>query len=398
MTAMTGLPEGVSAELAEKIVLVRRAIHEHPELSNREHDTQALVWRELTAAGIDDVKEVADTGLIATIRGSKGKGRILGLRGDMDALPIQEDTDLPFASKNAGVMHACGHDSHTAMVLGATIALHRARANFAGQLRCIFQPAEETEPLGGRQVVESGVLDGVEGILSLHVDPAIDAGKIGVRAGPLLAGGQEITIRVKGTASHAARPHLGADAVLAACGIVQALQTIASRRIDPLEPVVVTIGKVVAGTAKNIIADSATIEGTLRVLGEEVRTEVVRLIRELAEGTARNHGCTAELETSGGEPVLMNDPGLTDLIRRTGHDLLGADNVVEIARPSMGSEDFAFYVRAAPVSMFRLGIRNEDLGYTHPLHHPAFAVDETALPIGAAIIVESARRFLDGKD
>ena len=398
MSAMSALPQGVSEALADKILAVRRAIHERPELSNREHDTQALVWRELAAAGVDDVKELAGTGLVATIRGGRGEGRVLGLRGDMDALPIQEATDLPFASKNAGVMHACGHDTHTAIVLGATIALHEARADLAGEVRCIFQPAEEAEPLGGRRVVESGVLNGVEGILSLHVDPTIEVGRIGVRAGPLLAGGQEITIRIKGVSSHAARPHLGADAVLAAASVVQALQTIPSRRIDPLEPVVVTIGKIEAGTAKNIVADSATIEGTLRILDEDVRTEVVRLIRELSDGAARNHGCSAELDTSGGEPVLMNDPGLTDLIRRAGKDILGADKVVEIARPSMGSEDFAFYVQAAPVTMFRLGIRNEGLGYVHSLHHPEFAVDEAALPVGAAVIIEAARRFLDGRD
>lgn len=386
---------GLGEALALKTIEWRRAIHRNPELSNAEHDTQALVRRELVAAGVGEVEVVAGTGLVATIHGNM-PGRTLGLRADMDALPIHEIRGLSFASENPGVMHACGHDAHTAILLGTTLALHASREDFAGTVRCVFQPAEEAEPLGGRAVVESGVLEGVEGILALHVDPDIPAGDIGVRAGALLAGGQEFTITVEGVASHAAKPHRGVDAIVAGAAIVQELQKIPSRRVDPLEPVVVTVGRFQAGTAKNVIADRAVLEGTLRVLDEGVRRDVVRMIGEVARNVAAAHGATATLDTFEGEPVLMNDPTLTALVRAAAGRVLGPDRVHEIARASMGSEDFAFYVKVAPVTMFRLGVRNEAEAMTHPLHHPAFAIDETAIPIGAAVMLESARRFLNG--
>ncbi len=381
--------------LTDKLIEWRRAIHRNPELANAEHDTQALVRRELAAAGIGEVVDVAGTGLVATIRG-RGAGRTLALRADMDALPIQETRDLPFASENPGVMHACGHDAHTAILLGATFALHETRGSFDGEVRCVFQPAEEAEPLGGRAVVASGVLEGVEGILALHVDPDIPAGDIGVRAGAMLAGGQEFTITVEGVSSHAAKPHRGVDTIAAGAAIVQELQKIPSRRIDPLEPVVVTVGRFHAGTAKNVIADRAVIEGTLRILDEGVRRDVVRMIGEVAGSVAAAHEATATLDSAEGEPVLMNDPALTDLVRGAAGHVVGPNRVHEIARPSMGSEDFAFYVKAAPVTMFRLGVRNEAEAMTYALHHPEFAIDETALPVGASVMLESARRFLDG--
>ena len=387
---------GLGEALARQVIEWRRAIHRNPELANTEHDTQALVRRALAAAGIESVEAVAGTGLVTTIHG-RGPGRTLALRADMDALPIQEARDLPFASENPGIMHACGHDAHTAILLGTTFALHESRGAFAGTVRCVFQPAEEAEPLGGRAVVASGVLDGAEGILALHVDPDIPAGDIGVRAGALLAGGQEFTITVAGVASHAAKPHRGVDAIAAGAAIVQELQKIPSRRVDPLEPVVVTIGRFQAGTAKNVIADRAVLEGTLRVLDEGVRRDVVRMIGEVARHVAAAHGATATLDTIEGEPVLMNDPALTALVRGAAGHVVGPGRVHEIARPSMGSEDFAFYVEAAPVTMFRLGVRNEAEAMTHPLHHPAFAIDETAIPVGAAVMLESARRFLDGE-
>lgn len=388
----TTLPD----DLADKMIALRREIHQNPELSHDERETSALVRRELEAAGITEIDTFFDTGLVATIRGA-GDGRLLALRADMDALPIEEAVALPFASRNSGVMHACGHDAHTAVLLGVTLALNDTRDSFGGTVRCIFQPAEEAEPLGGREVVKAGHLDGVEGVLALHVDPTLDAGAIGVRAGALLAGGQEFTIEVCGRSAHAARPQQSIDTISVAAAIVQELQKIVSRRTDPLEPVVVTIGKIHGGTAKNVIADRTVIEGTFRVLDEGLRGAVSGMIRDIAAGIAAAHGAEALVETSEGEPVMVNDPALTELVRQTGRDLLGDENVHEIALPSMGSEDFAFYAQAVPAMMFRLGVRNEAEGMVSPVHHPGFAIDERAIPVGAAVMLEAARRFLGEK-
>jgi amidohydrolase len=394
---MSDLPRNITPILAEIMVKARRAIHENPELSHEERETSALVRRTLEGAGITEIESVFNTGLVATIRG-KGDGRTLALRADMDALPIEERRpDLPFHSKKAGVMHACGHDVHTSVLLGVALALQAERDKFSGTVRCVFQPAEEAEPLGAREIIKAGHMKGVEGIVSLHVDPEIPVGLIGVRAGALLAGGQEFTIRVKGRSSHAARPHLGIDALAAACSIVNELQKVRSRRTDPLEPVVVTVGRMQAGTAKNIIAESAVIEGTFRVLDEDLRGEVARLIESIARDVAHANGAEASFETLEGEPVLLNDAPLTDLVRRAASDVLGANRVTEIRRPSMGSEDFAYYVRVVPGTMFRLGIRNEEAGMVHPLHHPEFAVDERAIPVGASVMLAAARKFLDGE-
>lgn len=394
---MSDLPPNITPALAAIMIRARRAIHENPELSHEERETSALVRRTLESAGISEIESVFDTGLVATIRG-KGKGRTLALRADMDALPIEERRpDLPFHSKKAGVMHACGHDVHTSVLLGVALALQAERDSFSGTVRCVFQPAEEAEPLGAREIIKAGHMKGVEGIVSLHVDPDIPVGLIGVRAGALLAGGQEFTIRVKGKSSHAARPHLGIDALAAACAIVGELQKVRSRRTDPLEPVVVTVGRMQAGTAKNIIAESAVIEGTFRVLDEGLRGEVARLIESIAQNVARANGAEASFETLEGEPVLVNDAPLTDLVRRAASDMLGAERVTEVRRPSMGSEDFAYYVRVVPGTMFRLGIRNEGAGMVHPLHHPEFAVDERAIPVGASVMLAAAHKFLNGE-
>ena len=394
---MSDLPRNITPALAETMIKARRAIHENPELSHEERETSALVRRMLESAGISEIEPVFDTGLVATIRG-KGNGRTLALRADMDALPIEERRpDLPFHSKKAGVMHACGHDVHTSVLLGVALALQAERDKFSGTVRCVFQPAEEAEPLGAREIIKVGHMKGVEGIVSLHVDPEIPVGLIGVRAGALMAGGQEFTIRVKGRSSHAARPHLGIDALAAACAIVGELQKVRSRRTDPLEPVVVTIGRMQAGTAKNIIAETAVIEGTFRVLDEGLRGELAHLIESIAQNVARANGAEASFETLEGEPVLVNDAPLTDLVRRAASDILGAERVTEMRRPSMGSEDFAYYARVVPGTMFRLGIRNEEAGMVHPLHHPEFAVDERAIPVGASVMLAAARRFLDGE-
>lgn len=373
---------------------VRRAIHASPELSHEETATAALVRRELVAAGLREIEAVAGTGLLVTIRGPRD-GRALALRADLDALPLAEASSVPFASKRPGVMHACGHDAHTAILLGVAIALHGQRERLRGSVRCVFQPAEEAEPLGARQIVEAGHLKGIDAILALHVDPGIPVGQIGVRSGPLMACADSLRITIRGRGGHGALPHLGVDAIAVAASVIQEVQQIASRRIDPLEPMVLTIGKIEGGTAPNILADHVRLEGIIRTLDERVRVRIREMIQDVVGGIARAHGAEGTVEVLPGEPVLRNDEALTDLIRDAVRDVLSPAALHEIPRPELIAEDFAFYLERVPGAMFRLGVGNPTKGIVHPLHHPGFALDEEALPIGAGVLLGAAWRFLE---
>ncbi len=387
-------PVKVSNSLTAKVIEIRRRIHQHPELSNQEHATQKLVEHELRRGGLENIRHVVGTGLVVDIEGASADKRLV-LRADMDALPIQEDRpDLDFASTHDGVMHACGHDAHTAMLLGAAMMLHDMREELQGSVRCVFQPAEETEPLGGRAIVADGVLDDADAALALHIDPEIEAGCIGINDGAMLAGGMEFTLTVQGRSAHAARPHYAVDSIYIAAGIVQGLQSIASRQVDPMEPFVLTLGKIHGGTAKNIIAEQTIIEGTARVLSERLRESVPILILNTAQSIAATHGASVELDISSGEPVLENDPSVNELTRRAAARVIGADKVIELTVGSMGSEDFAFYTQKLPGAMFRLGVRAKNDAETYPLHHPRLNIDESALPVGIAIFVEATRDFL----
>jgi amidohydrolase len=373
---------------------VRRALHEAPELSHEEVESARLVRRELAAAGVVEIAPVAGTGLVATIRGGR-PGPTLALRADLDALPIAERTGLPFASRRPGVMHACGHDAHTAILVGVALALHAERAALPGAVRCIFQPAEEQEPLGGREVVRAGCLDGAGAVLALHADPTLPAGRIGVREGALMACADTLAVTLRGRGSHGAFPHLGVDAIAVAAAVVQELQKIPSRRIDPLEPVVLTIGTIRGGTRSNIVADEVVLEGTVRTLDEGLRGAIREMIRDVVQGVAGAHGAEGLVTVVPGEPVLRNDPAVTALLREAGAAVLGPAGVVDVPRPEMVGEDFAFYVERVPGAMFRLGVRNEARGIVHPLHDARFDLDEAALAAGAAVFLEAARRFLE---
>ncbi len=387
-------PAKVSNSLTAKVIEIRRRIHQYPELSNQEHATQKLVERELRQGGLENIQHVAGTGLVVDIEGAS-PGKRLVLRADMDALPIQEDRpDLDFASAHDGVMHACGHDAHTAMLLGAAMMLYDARQQLQGCVRCVFQPAEEAEPLGGRAIIADGVLDDADAALALHIDPDIEAGCIGINDGAMLAGGIEFTLLVKGRSAHAARPERGIDSIYIAACIVQVLQSIASRQVNPMEPFVLTLGKIHGGTAKNIIAEQTIIEGTARVLSERLRESVPKLILNTARSIAAAHGASVELDINYGEPVLENDPSVNELTRRAAARVVGADKIIELPVGSMGSEDFAFYTQKLPGAMFRLGVCAKNDAEPYPLHHPRLNIDESALPVGIAMFVEATRDFL----
>lgn len=386
-------------QVAPAVVQWRRDIHARPELANREKQTAALVAEQLKAMGVDEVKTgVAHHGVVGLIRGAK-PGPTVALRADMDALPIQEATGLPFASQNPGVMHACGHDAHAAMLLGAAKVLVEMRGRLTGNVRLIFQPAEEGAPKGEQggagMMIEQGVLrdPDVAAIFGLHIDPALPTGKIGYRLGALLASVDRFRVTVTGRQSHAAMPWQGVDPIVTAAHIVTAIQTIASRKIDARQPVVVSVGIFRGGEAWNIIPEEVVLEGTVRTHDEEVRRRAAEEFTRIVELTAKAHGARAKIELHAYGPAVWNDLALGERMKPSLVRAVGAENVVE-AQPIMGGEDFAHYAKKVPGSYLFLGVRNEAVGAVNSLHTPKLILDEAALPVGVRTLVFCAVDFL----
>ncbi|RWJ45283.1 MAG: amidohydrolase [Mesorhizobium sp.] len=376
------------------MIEVRRHLHRNPELSNEERETQAYLKQVLEDAGLAGVRPVAGFGLAVDIAGTAGpSNRKIVIRADIDALPITETSGVPFSSERAGVMHACGHDAHAAMGYAASVLLERQKQSFSGTVRIIFQPAEEAEPLGGRRVVEEGLLDDVDAAIGIHVDPYTATGKIAVGAGPYTLACDTFDITVAGNAAHAAKPSEGVDAIAVACSIVTELQKIVSREVDPYDPLVVSITGIEGGSAYNVIAAEARLKGTIRSGHEATRQHAWKRLRQIVEGVSACHNARAEMELRRGEPPVINDVDMVEIIRRTGADLLGSENTLSASGWTVG-DDFAFYSEKCPSVYFRLGIRNEEQGGIYPLHHPCFRVDEAALTIGAVLLCDAARKFL----
>jgi len=410
--ALVGVPvradEGLSArvhalaaEVNAQVVEWRRDFHAHPERSNCEERTARVVAERLKALGVEEIRTgVARHGVVAVIRG-KHPGPTVALRADMDALPIQEQTDLPFASQNPGVMHACGHDAHTAMLLGAAALLVKLRGELRGDVKLVFQPAEEGSPPGEKGgaelMVEEGVLDNpkVAAIFGLHVDPNIDAGTLGTRPGALMAGVDRFRITVRGKQSHAAMPWQGVDPIVAAAHIITAIQTIPSRHIDARQPVVVSVGIFQAGTAWNIIPGEAHMEGTIRTHDPEVRKKVAEEFRRLVEQTAAAHGAQAEIGATPGHAMVLNDPELTARMKPSLLRAVGQGHLIE-PLPMMAGEDFSFYQQHVPGVFCFLGVRNPEVGAVHALHNPQMRIDEAALPVGVRTLVLLAMEYLGG--
>lgn len=388
-------PDGLMDEgLRRRMIEIRRHLHRFPEISNHERDTQAYLRRALEDAGLVAVRDVAGHGLAVEVTGTAGpSNRKVVIRADIDALPIGEATGLAFASEHPGVMHACGHDAHAAMGYAAAVLLDRARARFSGTVRLIFQPAEEAEPLGGRRVVEEGLLDDVDAAIGIHVDPYTPTGRIAVGAGPYTLACDTFDAIVTGASAHAAKPSEGIDALAVAAAMIGEVQKIVARGIDPYDPLVVSVTGFEAGGAYNVIAAEARLRGTIRSGREETRQLARTRLRRVLDGVAAAHGASVVLELHRGEPAVVNDPEMVEIVRASGTRLLGAEAVV--AAPGWtAADDFAFYSEKCPAVYFRLGIRDEAAGSVHPLHHPAFRVDERALPIGAALLSAAASDFL----
>lgn len=376
-------------------VEIRCDLHRHPELGYQERRTSGVVRRHLEELGIEHCGDLAGgTGVLAYLPATSEGGRTVALRADMDALPIREETGLDYASVNDGVMHACGHDGHTTILLSAARALSQIKER-PNHVLFLFQPAEEGGA-GGRRMVQDGCLAGrvlgpkADIIYGLHGNPWHDLGYVSTRTGPLMASATEFHIHVTGKGSHAAYPHLGIDPIVVTAHLVTALQTVASRTVDPLDSVVVTVGKIDAGVAHNVIPDTAFLKGTLRTLKDETYDLATERIRDIVENVARAFGATATVEFTGSYPVTRNDAGATDRFRAIARETLGTDFVLEEEQPSMGGEDFSFYGREIPACFFFLGLHVAGAPPLPNLHAPQFNFNDDAIPTGVELFCELA--------
>lgn len=385
----------LAAEYAETVVASRRHLHANPELSYQEFNTAKFVADKLKSFGLKPQEGVANTGVVVLIEGRNPSKKIVALRADMDALPIQELNQASYKSKVPGVMHACGHDVHTSSLLGTAQILNEIRTEFEGSVKLIFQPGEEKHPGGASIMIAEGVLQNPEpvSIIGQHVMPLIPVGKIGFREGKYMASSDEIYLRVIGKGGHGAAPELTIDPVVIAAHIIIALQQVVSRNASPKEPTVLTFGKIAADGATNIIPDEVRIAGTFRSLNEEWRQSGLKKIRKMAESMAEGMGGKCEVTISNGYPYLENNPELTRRIKAAAELYVGKENVVDIDL-TLGSEDFAYYSQKIPASFYRLGTRNDAKGITSYVHTPTFDIDEDALKIGPGLMAWMAIREL----
>ncbi len=372
----------------------RRSIHRHPELGFEEHRTAALVARELRRQGWRVRSGVARTGVLGLLEGPAA-GPTFALRADMDALPVTEQNTHAYRSRVPGVMHACGHDGNTAMVLGAAALLARRRQRLRGRVKLLFQPCEEKPPGGAQAMIQAGVLTSprVDAIIAGHVDTGIPAGRIALRSGAFMASADAFTLRILGRGGHAAFPHRSVDAVAVAGEVILALQTAVSREQDPLEPAVVSVGQVEGGTAFNVIADSVRLRGTLRSLTPALRRDLPRRVARIARGVCQAHRARCEFAWERGHPALSNHAGVTALVRSAGEKILGAARVKELPRPMMSGEDFTYFAAEVPACFFHVGVGNARRGWVKPWHHPSFDFDETGLVGGCAVLAQAALDF-----
>lgn len=376
----------LSSDYADDLLFMRRHLHANPELSMKEEKTSAFIISKLKEYGIPYQSGIAKTGIVGIIEG-KFPGPVIGLRADMDALPIQEENKLDYASCNPGVMHACGHDVHITCLLGAARILNELKDSIKGSIKLIFQPSEESYPGGAIQMIQQGALKNpdVSSMFGQHVFPKLPAGKVGIRSGMYMASTDEIYLTVKGKGGHAATPDQVIDPILIASHIIVAIQQIVSRNASPLMPTVISFGKISGAGRTNIIPDEVKIEGTIRTFNEEWRKTAHDKIGKIAQSLAEGMGGKCEVFIDKGYPFLVNDTTLADFFRNTASDYVGRENVVELDM-AMTAEDFAYYSHTIPSCFYRLGIRNEEKGIVSNLHTSTFNVDEQSIPLGAGLM------------
>lgn len=378
-----------------EVTAIRHHLHQHPELSMNEVNTAAFICAKLQEYGIPFKSGIAKTGITALIEGQAGPGRCIGLRADMDALPVREENQTGYVSQNPGVMHACGHDVHMSSLLGAAKILNLIRDQFPGSVKLIFQPSEETYPGGAIQMIEAGIMENpkVDLVVGQHVHPLLDAGTAGFTPGMDMASTDEIFLTVKGKGGHAASPNLVIDPILIAAHIIIALQQIVSRNAEPIVPTVVSFGKIIGEGRTNIIPDEVRIYGTVRTFDEDWRKEVHRKIGKIAKAIAEGMGGSCEVRIAHGYPYLHNDEALTGRLNGWAAEYLGDDKVVTLGK-KMTAEDFSYFGRVVPSCFYRLGIRNESKGIVSNLHSATFDVDESSLETGPGLMAWLAYKLL----
>ena len=386
-------------ELVPDMVALRRDLHEHPELAFEEVRTCGIVAQRLRALGLEVQTNVAKTGVVALLRGASKPGaqttKTIAIRADMDALPIHELNEIDYRSTIDGKMHACGHDGHTSIALAVADILSKRRAELPGNVKFIFQPAEET--IGGAEpMVKEGAMEGVDGVIGLHLISDYPVGRVGVRPGPVFASADRFTLTIKGKGGHAAiRPEMSVDPIVISAYIITTLQTLISRETSPFSPAVITIGVVKAGTAFNIIPETAELLGTMRAFSKEHREKLIRRISEVASGVASAMGATCAVKVFDGCPPCTNDAAMTEVVQKAAVESVGADKVDngEVVMTT-GSDDMAYFLKAVPGCYFIVGAKNAEKGANYPHHHPRFNVDEDAMPIGVEVLTRAALEFL----
>lgn len=364
-------------ECYQDVVSWRRYMHQYPELSFKEEKTAQYIKEKLLSFGLEVKTNIGGYGLIGILEGVQA-GKTIALRADFDALPIHDEKEVPYKSHNPGVMHACGHDGHTAALLGTAQALSQYRQQLKGNIIFIFQPAEETPPGGAKVMIEDGVLAGVDYVFGAHLDSQTPIGKIAVGEGYRMAAVDKFAIQIQGKGGHGARPHEAIDSIVIGSDIVSSLQKIVSRGVNPLQSAVVTIGVFQSGTAFNVIADKATIEGTVRTFNEDIRNQIEKQMKSIVEGITTAFGATYTIDYLNGYPALYNHEEETETIRELFAQQFSEENIVEM-KTSMGAEDFSYFLLEKPGTYFRVGSQNEDEATHYAHHHPKFDFDERAL-------------------
>lgn len=376
----------LAAQYADEFIAVRQHLHAHPELSYQEFETSKFVQSKLAAFGIPfDIR--ATTGVVGVIKGRNPESRVIALRADMDALPILEENDVPYKSQNNGIMHACGHDVHTTILLGASKILYELKNEWEGTVKLIFQPGEERNPGGASYMIKEGVLENPkpQGIYGLHVHPGLDLGKLSFRKGRVMASADEIYITIRSKGGHAAAPHLTADTILVASQLIVSLQQVISRNNNPTSPSVLSICSIQGGHTTNVIPSEVKLMGTFRAMDETWRAKAHELIRHQVKGIAEATGAEIDLHIDIGYPTVDNDPALTEKGWKLAETYMGNENVSE-TEMRMGAEDFGYYTQVIPGCFYRIGVRNEAAGIVHNVHTPRFNIDEKAIETGMGMM------------
>ena len=383
---------GLADSIREQVIEWRRYLHQHPELSFQEEKTAKFVYDTLASFGGLELSRPTANSVVARLIGEK-PGKVLAIRADMDALPILEENTFEFVSQNPGVMHACGHDGHTAMLLGTAKVLSGLRAEIAGEVRFLFQHAEEVWPGGAEEMVQAGAMDGVDMVIGIHLWSPLEQGKVGVIYGPMLASPDTFWITVNGKGGHAAMPHQTIDSIAVGAQVVTNLQHIVSRNADPLDPLVLSVTQFVAGTTHNVIPGSVQMQGTVRSFNQTVRDQMPGLMERVIKGITDAHGASYEFKYQYGYRPVINSEATTKVVEETVRDVFG-DETVEIMPPVMVGEDFSAFQQKAPGTFILVGAGNKEKGITYPHHHSRFTIDEDSMDIGVKLFLNAAFRFL----